>query len=121
MAVKAALALPVKPEKEEQHTEIPQALIQKRGMDVDGRAVRRGQAHAAEDVCLGAEGLTVHKVSPAADDLPEQKTAAQIVHHGQDGDLFAAADQPDRENAPDHAAVDSDAAVPDCKELVRVL
>ena len=40
--------------------------------------------HGEQAVRIAAEGLAVHKVSPAADDLPGHKAETGAVRHGQE-------------------------------------
>ena len=89
-------------------------------MDEDGAAVRRGQAHAAEDLRLRAEGLPVHKVAPAAQNLPDEQPEHRQIQHGGDGDLLVAADADDNDDAHDNAAVDGKPPVPDGENLPRI-
>lgn len=107
-------------DEENQPRQVPQTLIQEGGVDVDGAAVRRGQAHAAEDLRLRAEGFPVHEVAPAAQNLPDEQPEHRQIQHGGDGDLLMAADENDDDDAHDNAAVDGKSPVPDGKDLPRI-
>ena len=99
------------PEPKEKH-QIPEAFVQKGGVDVNRVTGGIRQPHAAEDLRLAAEGLPVHEVAPAADDLADEHAENGQVQHGQEGELLAPGDQPDGQDPADDAPVDGDAPLP---------
>ena len=111
----------------DQAYEVPQAFVQEGRVHVYGRSVRADKPHAAEHVRLRAKGLAVHKIAPAAYDLPDEQAENDDVQHRGQRDLLVAADKPQRENAGDNAAVDGEAAVAQdeylrgfCKVMVKL-
>ena len=72
-----------------------------------------GQLHAPGQGGLGAEGLPVQEIAPAADGLADEQAHDHQVHHGPQLDVAAAAENDGHNHHGDDAAVNGQAAVPD--------
>ena len=89
--------LPVQ-ENHQQYPQIPQALIEERGMDLDvvsalchmgcnalgdlsGTHRFNGQAHGKKPITVLSKGLPVGEVAPPSDNLPCQKTHDCRISH----------------------------------------
>ena len=77
------------------------------------RRGRRPEPHAPGELRRRAEGLSIHKVAPAANGLPNEKSLHAAVRQRPEGDLAAAAEKIRRQKARNDAAVAGKAAVPD--------
>ena len=106
----------------------PQRLVQKRGMHgqrgvepVAAQPLLDGIArHAPRQRRVGAEGLLIEEVAPAAARLPDQKTERRDIEHREGVELaYPTHDQPGGERH-DQAAVDAKAALPDVQDRFRV-
>ena len=89
-------------------------------MDVDIVCGREPQTHAPGKVGHAAERLTVHKVAPAADRLPDQKTHHAAVGHGPKTELADAAEDIGGQKACNDCAVDGKTAVPNAEHFHEV-
>ena len=116
---------PVGPEQHADRSEVPQRLVEERGMErrellVAGGAVRDVDLEAPRQVGGPAEQLLVEVVAEAADDLREQQAGSQCVSEGPDQDAVAAAVEP-RTHEPTHdRAPDPEAAMPDLQRADRI-
>ena len=82
-------------------------------MYVHIRRGRRPEPHAPGKLRRRAEGLSIHKVAPAANSLPNEKALHAAIRQRPERKLFAAAQDIRRQKARNDAAVDGKAAVPD--------
>ena len=98
---------------EEQTDEIPQALVEEGGMDLD---VLRGggpQPHPPGQVGLPAEGLAVDEIPPTPYSLSDEQAHASQVREGPEGQLLDLAEDHQHEKGHDHRPVDGQSPVPD--------
>ena len=86
--------------------QIPQALIEKRGMDLDILRGAGPQAHPPGQRGLGAEGLPIDEVGPAADALAQQQAHHRQVRHGAHLDLLVPGVEKCHDGPGNHRAVD---------------
>jgi len=98
---------------QQQADDVPQALIQEGGVDLHQFPSSGGQLHAPGQGGLGAEGLPVQEIAPAADGLADEQAHDHQVHHGPKLDVAAAAENDGHDHHGDDAAVNGQAAVPD--------
>ena len=80
---------------------------------------RRG--HAPGEACVGAEGLDVDKVSPAADALADQKAADHQVQRRHELHPADLAHQKADQHAADESAIDGHAAAAGVEDLAEIL
>ena len=100
--------------------DVPEALIEEGGVDLHVAAIDGGEAHPPGEGGLGAEGLPVHEVAPAADGLAQHEAHDAEVRHGPQPDALAAAVEEGHEEDGDDGAVDGEAAVPDGDDAAPV-
>ena len=100
--------------------DVPEALIEEGGVDLHVAAIDGGEAHPPGEGGLGAEGLPVHEVAPAADGLAQHEAHDAEVRHGPQPDVLAAAVEEGHEEDRDDGAVDGEAAVPDGHDAAPV-
>ena len=112
--------LPVEPaafgddeEDQQQPHEVPEALVEKGGVDLHVLGGAGPQAHPPGQVRQATEGLPVDEVGPAADDLAQQQTHDGQVCQSAQRDLFVSGEDEGHQGPGDDGAVDGDAAVPD--------
>ena len=104
---------------EQQAHQIPQALIQERGVDLHQLAGDGGQLHPPGQGGLGTEGLPVHEVAPPADALADEQAHHRKVKHGTQLIAPVTADADAHDDHGDDGAVDGKAAVPDGNGLAE--
>ena len=82
-------------------------------MDLNGLILADKKPHTPGKCGLRAEGLAVHKISPAADDLPQQQTKYRHICQRSQLDLLPAGKQDGNNNAHNDGTVNGDSSIPD--------
>ena len=98
---------------QQQPHEVPQALVQESGVDLDVLGGGGPKPHPPGQGGLPAEGLPVHEVAPAAHGLSDEETHDPQVRKGPGDDLLPFAEEDQHDKGRDHRPVDGHAAVPD--------